>query len=110
MACPWKGEATLPRPVRRFPAYEHVLPGKCGLACAKAAFGVFLCLAGPLAASGGTDAPVGMVWVPGGAGSLGQAGVIPEGPSSTIEAKENHPVVQVSWHDAVIIIGKPVDP
>ncbi len=25
----------------------------------------------------------------------------PQGPSSSIEGKENHPVVQVSWHDAV---------
>ena len=25
----------------------------------------------------------------------------PEGPDSTIEGRENHPVVQIAWHDAV---------
>lgn len=42
-----------------------------------------------------TDATIWWAWVPGANWRH------PEGPNSTIEGKEDHPVVQVSWEDAV---------
>jgi formylglycine-generating enzyme required for sulfatase activity len=48
------------------------LLGKCRLACAAVAYGVFLCLACSLLRMAVQDAPVRMVWIPGVEFTMGQ--------------------------------------